>query len=98
MVTESEIQSVGLAKLPFVSGEDPATNITVQVPNVARSSVRSGVRLAKGESLLIVSPTTYPAEDAAKAYIAEVEKEMGLPTTDPFRFGAGNLVDAMLAD
>ena len=31
----------------------------------------------------------------AQAYIAEVEDRMGLPTTDPFRFGAGKLVDAL---
>ena len=34
-------------------------------------------------------------EDAAIAYVAEVEDRMGLPTTDPFRFGAGKLVDAL---
>jgi uncharacterized NAD-dependent epimerase/dehydratase family protein len=36
-------------------------------------------------------------EEAAKAYLAEVEARMGLPATDPFRFGAGKLVDALLA-
>jgi uncharacterized NAD-dependent epimerase/dehydratase family protein len=35
------------------------------------------------------------AEDAALAYLAEVEGRMGLPATDPFRFGAGKLVDAL---
>jgi uncharacterized NAD-dependent epimerase/dehydratase family protein len=34
-------------------------------------------------------------EDEAKAYVAEVEALMGLPTTDPFRFGAAKLVDAL---
>lgn len=34
-------------------------------------------------------------EDDAKAYVAEVESRMGLPTTDPFRFGAEKLVDAL---
>ena len=34
-------------------------------------------------------------EDEAKAYVAEVEARMGLPTTDPFRFGAAKLVDAL---
>jgi uncharacterized NAD-dependent epimerase/dehydratase family protein len=37
------------------------------------------------------------AEDEARAYLAEVEARMGLPATDPFRFGAGKLVDALLA-
>lgn len=33
--------------------------------------------------------------DEANAYIAEVEDRMKLPTVDPFRHGAGRLVDAM---
>lgn len=37
------------------------------------------------------------AEDDARAYIAETEARMGLPTTDPFRFGARPLVDALAA-
>lgn len=36
-------------------------------------------------------------EDEARAYLAELEDRMGLPATDPFRFGAGKLVDALLA-
>lgn len=37
------------------------------------------------------------SEAEAKAYLADVEQRTGLPATDPFRFGAGKLVDAMLA-
>ncbi len=37
------------------------------------------------------------SEDEATAYLAKVEEEMGLPTTDPYRFGAGKLVDALSA-
>jgi uncharacterized NAD-dependent epimerase/dehydratase family protein len=37
------------------------------------------------------------SEAEAKAYLADVEHRTGLPATDPFRFGAGKLVDAMLA-
>lgn len=36
-------------------------------------------------------------EAEARAYLAEVEDRIGLPTTDPFRFGAGRLVDALAA-
>ncbi len=34
-------------------------------------------------------------EASARAHLAEVEARMGLPATDPFRFGAGKLVDAL---
>ncbi len=37
------------------------------------------------------------SEDEATSYLAKVEEEMGLPTTDPYRFGAGKLVDALSA-
>ncbi len=39
--------------------------------------------------------TQHMDEDAARAYVAETEARMGLPTTDPFRFGPGKLVDAL---
>lgn len=37
------------------------------------------------------------SDDEANAYLAEVEDRMGLPTIDPFRQGAGRLVDALVA-
>lgn len=39
--------------------------------------------------------TQHMEEDEARAYLAEVEARMQLPTTDPFRFGAERLVDAL---
>jgi len=36
-------------------------------------------------------------EAAARDTLAEIEDRLGLPATDPFRFGAGKLVDALLA-
>jgi uncharacterized NAD-dependent epimerase/dehydratase family protein len=36
-------------------------------------------------------------EEAARAAIAEAERETGLPADDPVRFGAASLVDAVLA-
>ncbi|MEL7254720.1 MAG: N-acetyltransferase DgcN [Pseudomonadota bacterium] len=39
--------------------------------------------------------TQHMSEEDAKAYLAEVEAELGLPTTDPYRFGSGKLVDAL---
>ncbi|SLN48696.1 hypothetical protein AQS8620_02048 [Aquimixticola soesokkakensis] len=39
--------------------------------------------------------TQHMPEAEALAYLAEVETRMGLPATDPFRFGAEKLVDAL---
>ena len=41
--------------------------------------------------------TQHIAADKYEAYLAEVEAQMGLPTVDPFRQGAGRLVDALAA-
>jgi uncharacterized NAD-dependent epimerase/dehydratase family protein len=41
--------------------------------------------------------TQHMAEDEARAYLADVEARLGLPATDPFRFGAEKLVDALEA-
>ncbi|MCW1934208.1 N-acetyltransferase DgcN [Pararhodobacter zhoushanensis] len=39
--------------------------------------------------------TQHMSDPEAKAYLAEVEARVGLPTTDPFRYGAAKLVDAL---
>lgn len=39
--------------------------------------------------------TQHMGDDEARAYLAEVEARMGLPTVDPFRHGADRLVDAL---
>ena len=41
--------------------------------------------------------TQHLSDDEFEAYLAKVEDEMGLPTVDPFRQGAGRLVDALAA-
>ena len=41
--------------------------------------------------------TQHMTADDAADYLARVEAEMGLPTVDPFRNGAGRLVDALAA-
>lgn len=44
-----------------------------------------------------VSVNTKALDEAeARACLAEIEDRMGLPATDPFRFGAGPLVDRLL--
>lgn len=39
--------------------------------------------------------TQHLDEAAARAHLSETEARMGLPATDPFRFGAGKLVDGL---
>ena len=39
--------------------------------------------------------TQHMSEPDARAYLEEVSQRMGLPATDPYRFGAGVLVDAL---
>jgi uncharacterized NAD-dependent epimerase/dehydratase family protein len=41
--------------------------------------------------------TQHMTEEDARAYLARVEAEMGLPATDPYRFGAASLVAALAA-
>lgn len=41
--------------------------------------------------------TQHMGEDEAKAYLARVEGDMGIPAVDPFRFGAGRLAEALEA-
>ena len=39
--------------------------------------------------------TQHMSEDEARAYLAEVEAQMGLPAVDPFRHGAARLAEAL---
>lgn len=41
--------------------------------------------------------TQHMGEDEAKAYLARVEADMGIPAVDPFRFGAERLAEALEA-
>ncbi|UWQ99718.1 DUF1611 domain-containing protein [Rhodobacteraceae bacterium S2214] len=41
--------------------------------------------------------TQHLSDEEAKVCVAEIEDRMGLPTTDPFRYGAAKLVDALEA-
>jgi uncharacterized NAD-dependent epimerase/dehydratase family protein len=41
--------------------------------------------------------TQHLSEEEAVAYLAKTEEEMGLPAVDPYRHGAGRLVDALAA-
>ena len=41
--------------------------------------------------------TQHMSETDARAYLTEVESRLGLPATDPYRFGSDTLVDALAA-
>lgn len=41
--------------------------------------------------------TQHLSEDEAVTYLAKLEEQMGLPAVDPYRHGAGRLVDALAA-
>ncbi|MDK3017017.1 N-acetyltransferase DgcN [Pseudodonghicola flavimaris] len=41
--------------------------------------------------------TQHMSDEEASAYLAKLEADMGLPATDPFRYGADKLVDALAA-
>ena len=48
--------------------------------------------------VVAISVNTQHMEDAAaRAYLSELETQLGLPATDPFRYGAEKLVDALEA-
>ncbi len=47
------------------------------------------------EVIGISSNTQHIPADKFEAYLADVEEQMGLPAIDPFRQGAGRLVDAL---
>ncbi|OFW75122.1 MAG: hypothetical protein A2Y55_10605, partial [Actinobacteria bacterium RBG_16_68_12] len=46
---------------------------------------------------IALNTTLIEVDDEARAAIAATEAEIGLPTDDPVRFGAGRLLDAILA-
>src|SRR5210317_1130796 len=64
-----------------------------QVRDVALTLARVGNPACQ---VVGVSVNTQHMSDAdARAYLAKVETDMGLPATDPFRYGADKLVDAL---
>jgi uncharacterized NAD-dependent epimerase/dehydratase family protein len=64
-----------------------------QVRDVALTLARVGNPACQ---VVGVSVNTQHMSDAdARAYLAQVETDMGLPATDPFRYGADKLVDAL---
>ncbi|WP_299892352.1 N-acetyltransferase DgcN [uncultured Ruegeria sp.] len=74
---------------------------TYQLPSLAtlRDTALALAKVANPECQVVgISVNTQHMSEAdASAYLTRVEEEMGLPATDPFRFGSGKLVDALAA-
>ncbi len=65
---------------------------------VLRDMVLPIARIANPACQVVgVSVNTKALDDAADHCVKEIEAEMGLPTVDPYRHGAGRLVDALAA-
>ena len=62
VVTLSQIQKIELANLPFASRDNPKANVTVQVPSVNRTLIRSSARLSQNQSLLIAVPEVFSGD------------------------------------
>lgn len=66
--------------------------------NKTREIYETAAGWLKPATVVAVALNTYGMSDAeARAAIEATQQETGLPTTDPVRFGAGALLDALLA-
>lgn len=74
---------------------------TYQLPSLEalRDTALGLARVANPECQVVgISVNTQHMSEAdASAYLTRLEAELGLPATDPFRFGSGKLVDALAA-
>ena len=67
------------------------------IPQLIESYERMAAYVRPARVAGVALKTNRLDEDAARRAIAETEAETGLPTDDPVRFGAGRLLDAVLA-
>jgi uncharacterized NAD-dependent epimerase/dehydratase family protein len=70
------------------------------LPSLARTRevYEAAAGWLKPAPVVAVALNTYlMPDDEAQAAIAEAERETGLPTSDPVRYGAGALLEALLA-
>ena len=84
IVNLSQIQKVELANLPFASPDNPNANVTVQVPSVNRTLIRSSVRLSRDQSLLIAVPQVFSADGDKKDYSPAATLIMLTPRIIPY--------------
>jgi uncharacterized NAD-dependent epimerase/dehydratase family protein len=83
----------------------PGCNADMHLPDMtmeqARAAGRKTIVIGVANPACVatdVAINTYQMDKAvARAHLAHGEDRMGLPATDPFRFGAGGLVDGLIA-
>ncbi|MEL5878166.1 N-acetyltransferase DgcN [Cereibacter sphaeroides] len=83
--TRSHMRGLPDYKLPSIEQVRDAALAMARVANPACVAVGCSIN------------TQALSDEEALAYCAEVEARTGLPTVDPFRHGAGRLVDALMA-
>ncbi|MFQ6754752.1 N-acetyltransferase DgcN [Cereibacter sphaeroides] len=83
--TRSHMRGLPDYKLPSIEQVRDAALAMARVANPACVAVACSIN------------TQALSDEEALAYCAEVEARTGLPTVDPFRHGAGRLVDALMA-
>lgn len=66
------------------------------LPEVIEPYIRLASPFRKPEFIGVCLNTSGTSEEEARAAVAEAEKTCGVPASDPVRFGAGKLVDALI--
>jgi uncharacterized NAD-dependent epimerase/dehydratase family protein len=75
---------------------DPTTSPIPSLAELVDLHERMSLKLRPAKVACLALNTASVSEDEARAAIAAAEEETGLPADDPVRFGAGELVDAVL--
>lgn len=76
---------------------DPTASPIVGLPELVELHEHMSLKLRPAKVVCIALNTSTVSEDEARAAIAAAEEETGLPVDDPVRFGAGKLLEAVLA-
>jgi uncharacterized NAD-dependent epimerase/dehydratase family protein len=75
---------------------DPTESPIPSLPELIDLHERMSLKLRSAKVVAVSLNTSTVSDDEARAAIAETERETGLPTDDPVRFGAEKLLEAVL--
>ena len=75
---------------------DPTESPIPSLPELIDLHERMSLKLRPAKVVAVSLNTSTVSDDEARAAIAETERETGLPTDDPVRFGAEKLLEAVL--